>query len=127
VTEERPPSWADVLHYGSHDLEAAAAHHQQEVSWLRDRRTTDRVAASALPDDVIATIAAGLDNLAQGENFTVYRDPDGFRINRSGRPIPFVDAPAPGDHANGPDELEEAWGSPAHWPEHEESRPPNRR
>ena len=63
-------------------------------SGCKDRRTTDREDPTPLPDDVLATLAVGLDNLAQGENYTVYRDADGFRINRSGRPVPFLRAEA---------------------------------
>ena len=40
-------------------------------------------APTTLPDDALATLAIGLHNLAQGENYTVYRDADGFRLNRS--------------------------------------------
>ena len=84
------PDWAAVLHYGSSDLDAAPTAHQQEVAWLRDRRTRLRPVPTQLPVDVLATIEAGIDNLAQGENFMVYRDADGFRLNRSGRPIPHL-------------------------------------
>ncbi|CAN5582127.1 hypothetical protein BH10ACT1_BH10ACT1_28810 [soil metagenome] len=87
----KDPGWAAVLHYGSSDLEASAAAHLQEVAWLRDRRTRDRPAPTTLPVEVLATIEARMDDLAQGENLMIYRDADGFRLNRSGRPIPHVE------------------------------------
>ena len=124
--EEAPPTWADVLHYGSLDLQAAPSLHQQKVEWLKDRRTTNREDPTPLPDDVLATLAVGLDNLAQGEHYAVYRDADGFRINRSGRPVPFLRAEAVTGSA-GDDELEAAWDSPAHAPPHEAGRRPHRR
>ena len=115
-----------MLHYGSVDLQAAPSLHQQKVEWLKDRRTANRQDPTPLPDDVLATLAVGLDNLAQGENYTVYRDADGFRINRSGRPVPFLRAEAVTGSA-GDDELEAAWDSPAHAPPHEAGRRPHRR
>lgn len=87
------PEWEAVLHYGSTDLGAEPTAHQQEVAWLRDRRVNPRLEPTTIPADVLATLAGGLDDMAQGENFMVYRDADGFRINRSGRPIPYVRAP----------------------------------
>ena len=125
-TVDAPPTWEDVLHYGSVDLQAAPSLHQQKVEWLKDRRTANRQDPTPLPDDVLATLAVGLDNLAQGENYTVYRDADGFRINRSGRPVPFLRAEAVTGSA-GDDELEAAWDSPAHAPPHEAGRRPHRR
>ena len=104
------------------DLQAAPSLHQQKVEWLKDRRTANRQDPTPLPDDVLATLAVGLDNLAQGENYTVYRDADGFRINRSGRPVPFLRAEAVTGSA-GDDELEAAWDSPAHAPPHESGSP----
>ena len=125
-TVDAPPTWEDVLHYGSVDLQAAPSLHQQKVEWLKDRRTANRQDPTPLPDDVLATLAVGLDNLAQGENYTVYRDADGFRINRSGRPVPFLRAEAVTGSA-GDDELEATWDSPAHAPPHEAGRRPHRR
>ena len=92
--EGEEPDWAAVLHYGSSDLGAAALAHEQEVAWLRDRRRQARLDATDIPADVLATVQALLDNLAQGENIMVYRDADGFRLNRSGRPVPHVEATA---------------------------------
>lgn len=82
--------WAAVLHYGSTDLGAAASAHHHQVVRLRDRRTQTRLEPTQVPADVLATIEASIPNLAQGENLMVYRDGDGFRLNRSGRPIPHM-------------------------------------
>jgi cellulose synthase/poly-beta-1,6-N-acetylglucosamine synthase-like glycosyltransferase len=117
------PTWEEVLHYGSLDLQAAPALHQPRVDRLRDRRTILREEATPLPDDVLATLAAGLDNLAQGENYTVFRDADGFRINRSGRPIPYIAAPSAASDA---DDLEAAWEAPSQAP-HLSPRSPRQR
>lgn len=86
------PTWARVLHYGSVDLDADPDAHQREVLRLRDTRAHQRLEATTANADVAATVYTTLDNLAVGENLTVYRDADGFRVNRSGRPIPTVSA-----------------------------------
>lgn len=87
------PAWSSVLHYGSTDLGAAPDAHLREVARLRELRAQTRLAATTQPAEVLATIGDGLDNLAQGETYMIYRDADGFRINRSGRPVPHIVIP----------------------------------
>lgn len=82
------PAWSQVLHYGSIDLHSSPAAHEREVLRLRNTRVHPRLTPATHPDEVVHTMASTLDALAVGENLTIYRDKDGFRVNRSGRPIP---------------------------------------
>ena len=92
VADDVTPEWARVLHYGSVDLDGNPDSHQREVLRMRDTRTHQRLDATTANSDIAATVYTTLDNLAVGENLMVYRDADGFRVNRSGRPIPTVSA-----------------------------------
>ena len=90
--EPATPEWARMLHYGSADLAGDPDSHEREVLRMRDTRSGPRLEATTTNVDVAATVYTSLDNLAVGENITVYRDADGFRAARSGRPIPTVPA-----------------------------------